>query len=285
MSPSPLPGVRDATDAPERRPTRINLLDLPVDRMTQAATLAWIAAAVDHRRTALRQGADAPSARQIVTLNPEIVMASRRDPQLQAAIRGADLVVADGVGIVLAARLQRSPLPMRITGVDLLGAVTSGACRRDLRIFLLGAAPGVAALAAQRISASNRGGPFIDSLSGSPAAADAESVLATIRAAEPDILFVSFGSPTQELWIAQHLLQLPAAVAIGVGGALDVAAGVTPRAPRWMRRAGLEWLFRLTRQPWRWRRMMALPRFALLVFTRVIASRLNRLPPRREKST
>ncbi len=99
----------------------------------------------------------------------------------------------------------------------------------------------------------------------SPAAADAPAILDAIRAARPDVLFVAFGSPAQERWIADHRGELACAVAVGVGGALDFIAGRVPRAPRWMRRLGLEWAHRLARQPWRWRRMLALPRFTLAV--------------------
>ncbi|MGH2486900.1 MAG: WecB/TagA/CpsF family glycosyltransferase, partial [Ktedonobacterales bacterium] len=100
---------------------------------------------------------------------------------------------------------------------------------------------------------------------GSPHESDADAILTAIHQARPDALVVAFGVPAQERWLAAHAEQLGATVAVGVGGALDYIAGTVQRAPAWMRRAGLEWLFRLIRQPWRWRRMLALPRFALAV--------------------
>ncbi len=266
-------------------PSRIDVLGLPVDAVTTAQTLAWVASAVERRRATLRRGDPAPAARQIVTLNPEMAMAARRDPHLRAIVHAADLVVPDGIGIVWAAHLLGSPLPERVTGVDLLEAIAAEATIPNVRVFLLGAAPGVAAEAARRLSARHPTSLHIDSLAGSPAPADAEDVLAAIGAAPLDLLFVAFGNPAQERWIAAHRDRLPVAVAIGVGGALDFAAGTAPRAPRWLRRLGLEWLYRLVRQPWRWRRMMALPHFGALMLWHVAAVRLSRVPATRERST
>jgi N-acetylglucosaminyldiphosphoundecaprenol N-acetyl-beta-D-mannosaminyltransferase len=264
---------------------RIEVLGLPVDAVTSAQTLAWVASAVECRRAALLRGDPAPVARQIVTLNPEMAMAARRDPRLRATIHAADLVVPDGSGIVWAAHLLGTPLPERVTGVDLLEAITAKATTPNVRVFLLGAAPGVAAEAARRLSARHPTNLHIFSLAGSPAPADADDVLAAIDAARPDLLFVAFGSPAQERWIAAHRDRLPATVAIGVGGALDFAAGTASRAPRWLRRLGLEWLYRLVRQPWRWRRMMALPHFGALMLWHVATVRLSRVPATRERST
>jgi len=100
---------------------------------------------------------------------------------------------------------------------------------------------------------------------GSPRPEDAPHILERLRKARPDLLFVAYGAPQQDLWIARYQPELGIPVAMGVGGAFDFIAGVVPRAPRWMREIGLEWLYRLIRQPWRWRRMLALPRFVLAV--------------------
>jgi N-acetylglucosaminyldiphosphoundecaprenol N-acetyl-beta-D-mannosaminyltransferase len=247
-------------------PVAPSVLGLPVDCMTPGAYAAWICDTAVRRRTSPTA---ASAARQVVTLNPEMVMAARHDPALHKAIHQAALVVPDGIGIVWAARVLGFPLLGRIPGVDLLDKVASLAVARSLRLFLLGAAPGVAREAARRLAERYAGLPPVatlpDGLPCSPAAEDAPAILDAIRAARPDLLFVAFGSPAQECWIADHRGELACAVAVGVGGALDFLAGTVPRAPRWMRRLGLEWAYRLVRQPWRWRRMLVLPHFALAV--------------------
>jgi N-acetylglucosaminyldiphosphoundecaprenol N-acetyl-beta-D-mannosaminyltransferase len=247
--------------------SRADVLGLPVDGLTMTQTRAWMAAAVDAAtRTRTSAPADQPeAARQLVTLNPEMVMRARHDPGLRAAIHAADRVVADGVGVLWATRLLGALAPERVTGVDLLDAFCSVAAMRGYRVFLLGAAQGVAQEAACVLAERHPGLRVAGTQSGSPDEADAPALLARLRAAQPDALFVAFGSPAQECWIARYRGQLGAAVAIGVGGAFDMLAGRVPRAPYWMRRAGLEWSYRLVRQPWRWRRMLALPGFALLV--------------------
>ncbi len=199
-----------------------------------------------------------------MTLNPEMVMAARRDPAFREILHAADLNTADGVGIMLAARLQGIRLPGRVTGVELLEALAAQAATSGARLFLLGAQPGVAEAAATALLERYPGLRLAGAYAGSPAPADDAEVLARVRAAQADLVFVAYGSPAQERWIARNRARLGAGVAIGVGGAFDFVAGRVPRAPRWMRRLGLEWLFRLVRQPWRWRRMLDLPRFALL---------------------
>jgi N-acetylglucosaminyldiphosphoundecaprenol N-acetyl-beta-D-mannosaminyltransferase len=104
-----------------------------------------------------------------------------------------------------------------------------------------------------------------DTYAGSPVPQDEAEIVARIRAARPDILLVAYGAPAQDLWLARNLPQTGAAVGMGVGGSFDYIAGIVPRAPRWMRNRGLEWLYRLIRQPWRWRRMAVLPLFVLAV--------------------
>src|SRR5258708_4673173 len=141
------------------------------------------------------------------------------------------------------------------------------------------APPGVARVAGVALVRRHPGLVVAGSYAGSPAAEAAETILARLAAARPDALFVAFGNPAQERWLAARRGRIGAAVAIGVGGALDMLAGRVPRAPHWMRRAGLEWLYRLWRQPWRWRRMLALPHFAVLVGLAACRLRLGRVLP------
>jgi N-acetylglucosaminyldiphosphoundecaprenol N-acetyl-beta-D-mannosaminyltransferase len=244
----------------------VDLLDLAG---TCQRIQAWIAA---------RHGGDVVQgaggvARQVVTLNPEMVVMAQRDPVFAALIQRADLVTADGVGLLWAARLRGERLPERVTGVDLLVALAALAAGAGYRLFLLGGAPGVAEAAGQALHARFPGLPLAGTYTGSPGEADDEEALRRIHAARPDLLFVAYGAPAQERWIARHREALGGVVAVGVGGALDFLAGRVPRAPAWMRTRGLEWLYRLWREPWRWRRMVALPRFAALAGWEALTTR------------
>jgi N-acetylglucosaminyldiphosphoundecaprenol N-acetyl-beta-D-mannosaminyltransferase len=244
---------------------RARVLGLPVDCVTLDDTLAWMSAAIDETRREAGSAGAIQAACQLVTLNPEGVMTAKHNAALRSAILGADLVVPDGIGVVWATRLLGAPVPQRVAGVDLLDAFCALAAERGYRVFLVGAAPCVAEQAARRLEAKHDGLIVAGTYPGSPDDAQAHILIARIRAARPDAVFVAFGAPAQESWIACYRGQLGAGVAIGVGGALDFLAGRVSRAPRWMRDAGLEWCYRLWRQPWRWRRMLALPRFAIAV--------------------
>lgn len=210
---------------------------------------------------------------QVVTVNPEFVMAARRDPAFQQVLNRADLSLADGMGLVWAARLLygRGALPERVAGVDTVERLAEMAARHGWRLYFLGAAEGVAERAARALADRYPGLIVAGTYAGSPAEAEAAGIVARVRAARPDILLVAYGAPAQDLWIARHAPALQVPVAMGVGGAFDVIAGVTRRAPLWMQRRGLEWLYRLIRQPWRWRRMAALPRFAALIIWQWLA--------------
>ncbi|MBN1967050.1 MAG: WecB/TagA/CpsF family glycosyltransferase, partial [Anaerolineae bacterium] len=129
------------------------------------------------------------------------------------------------------------------------------------RLFLLGAAPGVAERTAAVLECDYPGLQIAGTYAGSPAPQEEEAIIERVNASGADILFVAYGAPRQDDWIARNRERLNVRVAMGVGGSFDFIAGVVPRAPRWMQQIGLEWLFRLIRQPWRWRRMLRLPRF------------------------
>ncbi len=237
----------------------VNILGLPIDRVGYAETLALIGAWIDARRTT-----GAP-AHQICTVNPEFVMDAQRDRAFRQTLLEADLRVADGVGVAWAARLLGAPVPERVTGSDGIDRIAAEAARLGWRVFFLGAAPGIAEATAKILATRHPGLLVAGCHAGSPAAAEWPAIEQMLRSAAPDGLFVAYGHPRQDLWIGVHRADLPCAVAIGVGGAFDYVTGIAPRAPRWMCRAGLEWLYRLVAQPWRWRRMAKLPLFALLV--------------------
>jgi N-acetylglucosaminyldiphosphoundecaprenol N-acetyl-beta-D-mannosaminyltransferase len=208
--------------------------------------------------------------RQICTVNPEFIMDARKDPHFAAVLRRADLRAPDGVGIVLAARLLGVRLRERVTGSDGIYYICQHAATRGWRLFFLGAGPGVAEQTARKMQKLYPGLIVVGVFAGSPDDEDWPAIHHNLNEARPDILFVAYGHPSQDRWIDQHRQELPVQVAIGVGGAFDFVAGVTVRAPRWMQRLGLEWLHRLVRQPWRWRRMRKLPKFALLVLWQML---------------
>jgi N-acetylglucosaminyldiphosphoundecaprenol N-acetyl-beta-D-mannosaminyltransferase len=202
----------------------------------------------------------------VATVNPEFVMGAQRDREFARVLDSAALCLPDGTGVVWAARRQGCGISEPVPGVDLIPPLAAMCARRGLQLFLLGAEPGVAAALASKLS-DEHPGLQVASHAGSPDPSFDSETLKLIRAHETQVLFVAFGAPKQELWIDRLKEQLNVSVAIGVGGAFDYLTGRVPRAPVWMRRAGLEWLHRLARQPWRARRMLALPTYAVKVLS------------------
>lgn len=243
-----------AEGAAGSRPSAVEILGVRVDALTYESLLAQVAAFI-------AEG----TPHQICTANPEFVMEARRNPAFRRVLAGADLVMADGVGLLWAARLLGRPLPERVTGSDGVPMIAQRAAQRAWRVFLLGAAPGVARRAGEILAQRYPGLQVVGTYAGSPADAEAPEIIACIRAARPHLLFVAYGAPRQDLWIAKHRDRLGVPVMMGVGGTLDFIAGVQKRAPTWVQRLNLEWLYRLITQPWRWRRQLDLPRFAWAV--------------------
>lgn len=199
--------------------------------------------------------------RQICTVSPEFVMIAQDDPDFMRVLHNADRCVADGVGLLIAARLLGHALPERVTGSDGVPRIAERAATLRWRLYLLGAAPGIAEQAAARLQVRYPGLHIAGTYAGSPAPEEENDIITRINDSQADILFVAYGAPRQDMWIARNRDRLAVHVAMGVGGTFDFIAGTVPRAPVWMRRLALEWLFRLIRQPWRWRRMLRLPRF------------------------
>jgi N-acetylglucosaminyldiphosphoundecaprenol N-acetyl-beta-D-mannosaminyltransferase len=199
----------------------------------------------------------------VITANPEFVMMARRDKELRTIARAADLVVADGTGILIASRFLEDPLPGRVAGRLLVPAVLqllSGP------VYLLGAAPGVAERAAATLVRRIPSLQVAGTHSGSPAPEDDDAIRERIGAAEARVLLVAYGMPAQERWIARNLPLLPTVrTAIGVGGVFDQLAGRVRLPPGVVHAIGFEWLWRLAFEPRRWRRQRALPLFAALV--------------------
>jgi N-acetylglucosaminyldiphosphoundecaprenol N-acetyl-beta-D-mannosaminyltransferase len=246
---------------PQRPSEPVSVLGVRVDRVSQAETLQRMMAIVEQRRSS----ADALACQQIITVNPEFVMTAQHNAEFRQTINAAALVVADGIGVVWATRYLKAPVPERITGVDTLVVLAERCAERGYRLYLLGAAPGVAQEAATRLQSLLPNLQIAGTYAGSPAPSEEAEIIKRIAMAQADVLCVAYGAPAQDLWISRNLAHLPVALAMGVGGAYDFLSGHQRRAPRWLQRLGLEWLYRLYREPWRWRRMLAIPRFMLLV--------------------
>jgi N-acetylglucosaminyldiphosphoundecaprenol N-acetyl-beta-D-mannosaminyltransferase len=202
----------------------------------------------------------------VATVNPEFIMRAQREPAFARVLASAELCLPDGTGVVWAARRQGCDLSGPVAGVDLVQPMAALCARRGFRMFLLGAAPGVADDLAERLRAANPG-LGVRAHSGAPDASHDEEALRLIHDQGTQVLLVAYGAPAQELWIDRLRNRLGVAVAIGVGGAFDYLTGRVPRAPEWMRDAGLEWLHRLVVQPWRIRRMAVLPAYAFKVLS------------------
>lgn len=242
---------------------KVSILNVDVDCVNFNETLQQIQAWIE--APPLRAASSLECTRQICTVNPEFIVDAWRNTEFADVLSQADLCVADGIGILFAARLFGVSIGERVTGSDGIYRISERAAVRGWRVFLLGAAPGVADEAASVLRQNYPELAVVGTYSSSPSDEDWPLIRERLAEARADILFVAFGHPRQDLWIAAHNDELNAKVAIGVGGAFDFVAGVRPRAPRWMRRVGLEWLYRLLRQPSRAGRMIKLPVFVGLV--------------------
>jgi N-acetylglucosaminyldiphosphoundecaprenol N-acetyl-beta-D-mannosaminyltransferase len=203
---------------------------------------------------------DAPPA-YAVTPNAQHVVILQSDARLKAIYAEAKFVFADGMSLLIAARLLGQALPERVTGVDLFQALCSESAKLGFRIFLLGGQPRAAELAASVLQERNPGinitGTYCPPLGFENDADETRRIVEMVRASRSDLLFVGLGAPKQEYWIHQHYESLNVRLSMGVGGAFDMVAGITPRAPKLLQNIGLEWLFRLSAEPRRlWRRYL-----------------------------
>ncbi len=206
----------------------------------------------------------AHSAAYVVTPNPEIVMLCRENPEAAEAVRASALTIPDGIGVVYAARLLKTPLKEKVSGCDFALRLMEKMNAAKRSVFLLGSRPGVAEQAEEKLRAQFPLLRFVGTNDGY--FKDDAPVIEKINAAAPDLLLVCLGAPKQELWMHRNAASLDVGVMIGAGGSLDVYAGNTARAPEAWQKAGLEWLYRLLKEPRRIGRMMSIPRFILKAF-------------------
>jgi len=199
----------------------------------------------------------------VVTLNAEMTMQAERNPDLAKIIRQAELVIPDGAGIVLYLRLY-GRRTQRCAGIELAESLLQRFGSAKLgSVFFFGGAPTVAQTAADLWQKRLPDLAIAGTQNGFLTSATEPAFLQTLKALQPRLILVGLGVPRQEFWIAQHRHLCPDSIWIGVGGSFDIWAGVKLRAPEWFRKNHLEWLYRLYQEPWRWRRMLALPKFAL----------------------
>ena len=229
---------------------KINVCDIEFDNLTPEEAV--------ERGMALL---DTDGVSYIVTPNPEIAWACRKDEGFREIVNGADMVLADGIGIVYGAKILGRPLKGKVAGCDFITAMFARMADTDKTVYLLGAKPGVAEKAAENLTAQFPGLKVVGTADGY--FKDDAPVVEKINAVSPDLLLVCLGAPKQEKWMAANAERLNVRLMAGLGGSLDVFAGVVERAPEKWQKLGLEWLYRLMKEPKRIRRMSILPVFML----------------------
>ncbi|MBI4059431.1 WecB/TagA/CpsF family glycosyltransferase [Candidatus Microgenomates bacterium] len=273
--------------APQKGRKHAVILNIKIDSSSASSLLAQISDWVERKKKFY-----------VVTPNPEIVIAAQSDPVLASILNSADMSLPDGIGLVWASKLsskftpegssfasvQSSKLEERISGIDVMEDLIKMAAEKQWRVFLLGGKSGVAATAAKNLTAlpaqagqwpnsliAFDNGPWLDNEGKSVNKEEKikeREVLKKINLFKPDLLFVGFGAPKQEKWVASNYNKLQTYGIMVVGGSFDYLAGRVPRAPLWLRNLGLEWLFRLILEPWRIGRQLSLLKFIWAVVTR-----------------
>jgi len=231
---------------------RIDVLGVLFDNLTKAE-------AVDKAYDLMcrRQGA------YVVTPNPEIVMHCRENEEMRAAVSEASLVIADGIGVIYGARILKTPLKEKIPGIDFTTELLAKMAEQGKSVYLFGSKPGVAEMAGENLVKRFEGLQLAGCHDGY--FTNDANIVRRINEAAPDLLLVCLGAPRQELWMRSRCAEVSAGLMIGAGGSIDVFAGVVQRAPEFWQRSGLEWLYRLLKEPRRIGRMMKLPKFLLCV--------------------
>ncbi len=227
---------------------RIDVMGVGFDSLTLEEAVSRARALMAERRAAY-----------VVTPNPEIVMTCWENPDAMEAVQQADIVLADGVGVVHGAKILGTPLKCKLPGIDFASALMAQMASEGGRVFLLGAKPGVAEQAGEKLKERFPGLVICGVHDGY--FQDDEPILRLVNEAKPDLLLVCLGAPKQELWMRRNGPKLNVGLMAGLGGSLDVFAGTAKRAPVFFQKLGMEWFYRLLREPWRFKRMIKLPRF------------------------
>ncbi len=230
--------------------TRVTILGVGIDTLSMNEAIAAFQLLIAKRQPSL-----------VCNLNVDICMKIQRDAELRAVFQAADLVLVDGTPMMWAARFLGSPLPGRVSGSDFVPAFCQVAAREGYRLFLLGAAPGIADWAQRWLESRNPGlnivGTYAPPFGFERDERENARIIRMVGQAVPDVLFAAFGPAKQEKWLFRFRKDLQVPVCMGVGSSFDYLAGRLKRAPKWMQRWGLEWAFRLAQEPRRlWRRYL-----------------------------
>lgn len=247
-------------DKDTKKQGRANILGIGVDRLTLDQAKKNICDRWDKKDRVFH----------VVTANAEMIYHGSRDRELARIIKKAEMVTADGAGVVLASRILGNPVPERVAGYDLMTECLQEAAGKGIPVYFLGARPQVLEQAVNKAQKRFPGLNVAGSRHGYFHEDDEEDIVREIRSLKPSLLLVALGVPKQEKWISRYREKLPPCAVIGVGGSFDVLAGKLTRAPGWMQRAGLEWLYRLAKEPARIGRAAVLPTFLLQVFLQAL---------------
>ena len=233
---------------------KVDILGVGVDSVTMQEAIEKVEKFFEERKPVI-----------VATANAEMLMRATHDAELKDILNAAELVVPDGAGTVWAAHHLGYEMPERVAGYDLAQNLMKRAPAKNRRVYFFGSAPSVADKAKLKAEALYPGIQIVGTRNGYFKEEDEAQIIADIKAAQPDLLLAALGVPKQEKWLAKYKDELNVPVSIGVGGTFDVMAGVMKRAPKWMQKAKLEWLFRALLQPKRAGRLVALPKFVLKV--------------------
>ncbi|MBQ7723941.1 MAG: WecB/TagA/CpsF family glycosyltransferase [Selenomonadaceae bacterium] len=241
---------------------RVEILGVKVDAVTMAQAVERVEDLIAEKNSSI-----------VATANAEMLLNATHDAELKKILNAASLVVPDGAGTVWAARHLGKQMPERVAGFDLVQELMKIAPARGIKFFLFGAAPGIADKAKLKAETLYPGIKIVGTRNGYFKPADETEIISQIKNSQPDILLAALGVPKQEKWLFKYRDELKIPVSIGVGGTFDVMAGVVKRAPLWMQKARLEWLFRAMLQPSRAGRLIALPKFVWKVHQQKLGTR------------
>lgn len=232
----------------------VSIFGVPISKMNMSDTVRYLTDVIRNKQV-----------HQVITANPIMIMAALDDPAYMAMMKRAELIVPDGTGVVWAAEYVGNPVSERVPGIELVHNLLRAGESYGWKVFLLGASPEVVQAAADRLKQQYPLIRFVGVRDGYFGPDQDAEVIDEIRRAEPDILLVGRSADKQEPWIDRYKHELQIPVMMGVGGSFDVISGKLKRAPEWFIKLRLEWFYRLLQEPWRYKRMLVLPKFAVKV--------------------
>ncbi len=233
---------------------KVNILGVKVDKV-----------GIDEATDKIFKMLEENKTHSVFTPNSEIILNAYKDKEFCGILNSADLLTADGIGVVYASRILHDPIPERCAGYDVACKLIDRISETGHRLYLLGGKPGVAETAKKNLEKKYPFIQIVGARDGYFKEEQTQDIINDINCVGADIVFVCLGAPKQEIWIYNNRDKLDARVLMGIGGSLDVFAGIVERAPDLVCRMGLEWLYRLIKEPWRFKRMLALPKFGLIV--------------------